>query len=171
LRRFLRLLPLITLTTRIKAPVERVFDLARSIEAHLETTSDTDETVVGGKSAGLLEKGDETTWAGTHLRFKQRLTVQITEMERPEFFIDQMVAGAFTAMSHRHAFEADGDNTIMRDEFDYVSRPNLLGKLIDNIFLTAHLRRFLSERNKALKKLAESDDWHRFLTENEPLRD
>jgi ligand-binding SRPBCC domain-containing protein len=148
-----------------------VYDLSRSVDAHLKAAAATGEAVVDGKETGLLNEGDQITWSGVHLGLKRKLTIRITEMVRPEFFIDEMVQGAFTAMTHRHAFEADGENTIMRDEFDYISRPNLLGKLIDSAFLTAYLRRFLCERNKALKKMAESEEWRRFLTENEPLSD
>ena len=34
-------MPLIELETQINAPMERVFDLARSIDAHMKSTEDT----------------------------------------------------------------------------------------------------------------------------------
>lgn len=161
--RFCVSLPVITSITRIKAPVERVFDLARSIEVHLESAVETGESVIQGRQSGLLESGDELTWSGKHLGFQQTLTVRITEFSRPDLFVDEMVKGAFRRLVHRHAFEADGEATIMRDEFDYVSRRGLLGLALDNIFLTAYLRSFLAKRNKRLKKIAESDRWQEFL--------
>ena len=39
-------MPVITLTTVIGAPRERVFDLARSIDAHQDSTGNTEERAV-----------------------------------------------------------------------------------------------------------------------------
>jgi len=39
-------LPTISIETIIAAPIERCFDLARSVEAHVETSHFTDERVV-----------------------------------------------------------------------------------------------------------------------------
>ncbi|MBL4755322.1 MAG: cell division protein, partial [Flavobacteriales bacterium] len=43
-------MPKINLTTKIKAPVERVFDLARSIDLHILSTTGTHEKAVAGKT-------------------------------------------------------------------------------------------------------------------------
>jgi hypothetical protein len=88
-------MPLIRLTTIIDAAIERCFDLARSVEAHLESTSATGERAVAGVTTGLLELGDEVTWDARHLGVRQRLRVQISEMDRPTRFVDEMVAGPF----------------------------------------------------------------------------
>lgn len=45
----------IYLETIIHAPIEKVFDLARSIDAHIQTTGNTHERVVAGKLSGLVE--------------------------------------------------------------------------------------------------------------------
>lgn len=42
---------IIELTTVIRAPRERVFDLARSIDAHQNTTNGTEELAVSGARA------------------------------------------------------------------------------------------------------------------------
>ena len=38
-----------------------------------------------------------------------------------------------------------------------------LGRLVDRLLLTRYLERFLLERNRMLKQVAESDEWKRFL--------
>ena len=92
-------------------------------------------------------------------------------MERPNRFTDEMVDGAFSRMSHLHRFEVNpAGETIMTDEFDYKSRGGPLGWIIENSFLTAHLRRFFAERNKVIKKVAESEGWREYLPD-EPLQD
>ena len=48
----------IHLTTPIHAPIKACFDAARSVDAHLSSTADTNEKVVGGRMTGLFEAGD-----------------------------------------------------------------------------------------------------------------
>ncbi|GHC45786.1 SRPBCC family protein [Roseibacillus persicicus] len=164
-------MPLITQTTRIKAPAKRVFDLSRSIELHLQSAGDTNERAIGEITTGLMTEGQELTWEGSHLRFRQSLTVKITEFHRPDSFTDEMVKGPFSHMKHVHRFEeSDEKVTTMIDEFDYSTRGGLLGWFIENSYLTAHLRRFLAERNKVIKRVAESEEWREFL-KDEPLED
>jgi hypothetical protein len=64
-------MPLIELTTVVRAPRERVFDLARSIEAHQHTTSGTWERAVAGVTHGLIGVGDEVTWETWHFGRRQ----------------------------------------------------------------------------------------------------
>jgi hypothetical protein len=47
-------MPIITLKTEIHAPIERCFDLARSIDLHQLSTAGTRERAVGGVTSGLL---------------------------------------------------------------------------------------------------------------------
>ena len=52
----------IDLTTHIRAPRERCFDLARSVELHTQSAAGTQEVAVAGRTRGLLALGDEVTW-------------------------------------------------------------------------------------------------------------
>jgi len=156
-------MPVIRLKTAIAAPVERVFDLARSIDAHTRTTGDTGERAVAGRTSGLIEAGETVTWVAKHLGVRQRLTSKITAMERPDFFVDEMVQGAFATMHHRHEFVGEGEGTLMRDIFEFTAPLGPLGWLAEKIFLTAYMEKFLRKRNAALKELAESDEWQQFL--------
>jgi hypothetical protein len=71
-------MPVIELDTLIQAPRERVFDLARSIDAHQSTTSHTREKAIAGTTTGLLEKDAEVTWQATHFGIRQTLKVRMT---------------------------------------------------------------------------------------------
>tara|TARA_R100000027_G_scaffold19410_2_gene14043 strand:- start:4385 stop:4885 length:501 start_codon:yes stop_codon:yes gene_type:complete len=154
---------LIQLTTRIAAPVERVFDLARSVEAHTASVSQTGEIAIDGKTSGLVEEGDTVTWEATHFGIKQRLKVQMTQVERPSMFEDRMVFGAFSSMSHQHRFEEKDGETEMRDRFEFQAPLGILGRIAERLFLTRYMTTFLQMRNEGLKELAESDRWRRFL--------
>ena len=99
----------IILHTRIEAPKERVFDLSRCIELHQDTTASTRERAVAGVTSGLLGLDEEVTWSAWHLGWRRRLKVRMTRYERPVFFEDSMVEGAFAMMRHEHHFADDGD--------------------------------------------------------------
>lgn len=148
-------MPLIELSTGIEAPIERVFDLARSIDAHMSSAAQTGERAVAGRTSGLIEAGETVTWEARHFGVKQRLTVKITEMDRPRSFEDVMVKGAFASMRHRHEFEEVDGVTRMRDRFEFSAPLGILGRMAEKLFLTAYMTRFLEIRNAHLKAAAE----------------
>ena len=55
---------LIELKIKIKAPIEICFDLARSIDLHVDSTNHTGEKAVGGVTSGLIGLGESVTWRG-----------------------------------------------------------------------------------------------------------
>jgi len=156
-------MPTIEIITRISAPVERVFDLARSIDLHVNSTSSSGERAVAGITHGLIGDGQEVTWSAKHLGIRQTLTVRITAFERPTHFSDTMIQGTFRSMEHHHWFEAEGGGTVMRDVFTYQSPLGFLGRIVDAIYLTGYLRNFLISRNQVVKTTVESDDWKKYV--------
>ena len=156
-------MPVIHLTTAINAPRERVFDLARSIEFHQASTGDTGERAVAGVTTGLIGAGQEVTWEARHLGVRQRLRVRLTACNRPDSFQDVMLQGAFSLMRHDHTFTGNDGQTVMTDRFEFRSPLGPLGWLVDRLFLTGYMQRFLETRNAILKRTAESDDWRRYL--------
>ena len=156
-------MPMIELTTAIRAPIDRVFDLARSIDAHQDSTGGTEERAVAGVAKGLIGMGGVVTWEARHFGVRQRLTVRVTAFERPQHFQDVMVSGAFKSMVHDHEFAEGPTGTVMRDRFEFESPLGILGRVADWLFLTSYMRRFLVRRNAMLKQLAESAEWRRYL--------
>jgi ligand-binding SRPBCC domain-containing protein len=156
-------MPLIKLSTVIRAPRERVFDLARSIDAHQDSTEGTHERAVAGVTTGLIGLNDEVTWEARHLGIRQRLSVRVTAFDRPKHFQDIMVKGAFKTMKHDHEFLEHPTGTLMVDHFEFQSPFGILGGIVDGLFLTAYMRHFLVRRNAILKHLAESQEGSRYL--------
>jgi ligand-binding SRPBCC domain-containing protein len=156
-------MPIIKLETVIHAPVERVFDLARCIDLHAESLSHTNEKAIAGITKGLINLGETVTWEATHFGFKQNLTSIITVCEKPFRFSDAMVSGAFARFDHEHIFEETRVNTIMRDIFDYDSPFGILGNIVDFLFLENYMKQLLKIRNEEVKRVAESDEWKKFL--------
>jgi ligand-binding SRPBCC domain-containing protein len=157
-------MPIIKIEMKIDAPVERVFDLARCIDLHTESMSETKEKAVAGKTKGLININETVTWEAIHFGIKQKLTSKITIYERPFRFRDVMVKGAFKRFDHDHFFETRNSRTIMKDVFDYDSPLGFLGKLADGLFLENYMKKLLESRNKLIKAVAESDEWKKYIS-------
>jgi ligand-binding SRPBCC domain-containing protein len=155
-------MPLLALTTTISAPIERCFDLARSIDFHLAAARRTQETAIRGRTSGLIEAGETVTWRARRLGVWRQLTVAITAFERPRHFRDAMLDGAFSSMWHDHYFEVREGATVMTDRFDYQAPMGVIGRLADQLFLKKYLHRFLADRAAQLKSCAESDEWRTY---------
>ena len=145
----------IVVETRIAAPIELCFDLARDIEVHLKTSSSTGERAVGSKTSGLLDLGDVVTFEGVHFGLRRRLTSKIVECDRPHRFVDEMVKGAFASLRHVHEFVLDGASVVMRDTLTWRSPLGVLGVVADKVFVEAHMRAFMVKKQSELKEYAE----------------
>ena len=156
-------MPVIKLITWIDAPIERVFDLSRSIDLHTNSTSSTGERAIAGVTSGLIGSGEEVTWRAKHFGVWQSLSVRVTAYERPFHFADAMVRGAFHRMEHQHHFSKQGTATEMQDMFSFEAPFWILGRIAESMFLTNYMRSFLVQRNQVLKATAESDDWKKYL--------
>ncbi len=149
-------MPRIVIDTFIKAPAEVCFDLMRDIRIHTQTTSQTNEKAVAGVTDGMIGLGQTVTFEGTHFGVRQRLTVEVTEFERPRLFVDEMTRGTFRSFRHVHEFSPEDGGTLMRDTLDWTSPFGILGRIVDKLFIEPHLRRLVTTRNSKLKELAES---------------
>jgi ligand-binding SRPBCC domain-containing protein len=157
-------MPTIHLTTFIAAPVSRVFDLARSVDVHKQSMKRHQEEAVAGTRFGLIEKNESVTWKAKHL-FKTRfLRSEITEMKKPDMFVDEQVKGDFKMMKHEHHFKPCENGTIMIDMIEFEAPFGSMGKFFNKVYLTAYLRRLIEHRNAVLKEVAESDKWRKFLS-------
>lgn len=136
-------MPIIKIEMPVNAPLERVFDLARSIDLHTETMSKLKEKAVAGRTSGLINIGETVTWEAVHFGFKQRLTSKITILDRSVHFRDSMVKGAFTRFNHDHFFEKSNSGTLMKDVFDYSSPLGMLGNIADALFLEKYMTKML----------------------------
>lgn len=160
---------LITLTL-IRAPLARCFDLARSVEVHLQGNVHFGEQAMaeGGITSGLVGLGQSVTWRARHFGVSQRLTSEITAFEPPGYFQDTMRRGAFRSMQHDHYFRAISPyETEMRDVFRFSAPIPVFGRLAEWLVLTRYMRTLLTERNAVVKQVAESNEWRKYLKEEQ----
>jgi len=142
----------------ISAPIEKCFDLARSVEVHLAGNVHFGEQAVaaGGVTTGLVGLGERVTWRARHFLVWQELTSEITALERPVYFQDAMISGAFRMMRHDHYFRAiDAGTTEMDDVFVFAAPLGPLGWIAEWLVLRRYMRALLMERNAAIKEFAE----------------
>ncbi|MBA9076433.1 MULTISPECIES: SRPBCC family protein [Rufibacter] len=128
-------MPVIELVTEINADRLLVFNLARSINLHMASTEHTNEVAIAGRTSGLIELNESVTWRAKHLGIYQNLSSKITAFDLPNFFVDEMVQGAFKRFRHLHSFEETQRGTRLKDHFDYDSPLGILGKITDKLFL------------------------------------
>lgn len=156
-------MPSIELTTVINAPIERCFDLARSIDLHKLSTKGTREEAIAGVTSGLIEKDQQVTWRASHFGITQTLTSRITAFEYPCYFRDELVEGAFKSIKHDHVFQKSEDKTVMNDKFYFESPGWILGMVLNKLVLTRYLQNLLKKRNQIIKDIAESEKWKTIL--------
>lgn len=153
-------------TLRINALIERCFDLARSVEVHVAGNRHRGEQAValGGVTTGLIGMGDRVTWRARHFGIRQRLTSEITAFDRPRYFQDRMLRGAFAFMEHDHYFTSTGDGaTEMRDVFRFAAPLGWIGRIVEVFVLRQYMARLLGERNAVIREIAESQEWPQYL--------
>ena len=156
-------MPVIELKTTIHAPIQRCFDLSRSIDLHADSMAHTREKPIAGRTSGLIEQGETVTWRARHFGITQQLTSLITDVQSPTFFADEMVKGAFKRFRHEHHFAEKEGVTTLVDIFDYTSPLGPLGKIFDLLVLKNYMRDLLIRRNEVLKAYAESEKWKMLL--------
>jgi ligand-binding SRPBCC domain-containing protein len=152
----------IELRTPIAAPVERCFDLSRSIDLELASTQGR-LRAIAGVTSGLIGPGQEVTWSGRHFGIVIRHTSRITAYEFPRYFQDSMLRGAFHSYCHDHYFETRNRGTVMKDVVRFAAPYGLLGRVIERLVLERHMRRLLDCRNSYVKQVAEGDLYKRYL--------
>jgi len=150
-------MPFIKLQTYINAPVKDCFNLSRNIDLHQQSMQQHNEQAIAGVTSGRIGLHDTVTWKARHFGLTFKMTVQITEMQSPAFFVDEMVRGPFKWLRHYHAFEANGIGTLMTDEFVFKLPLGWLGKIADKALVTKHLQKLLEQRNQVIKQIAESN--------------
>ncbi|ASZ10231.1 SRPBCC family protein [Chitinophaga pendula] len=156
-------MPTIHLTTVIYAPLDRVFDLSRSITLHKRSMEHRQEDAIKGRTNGLIENGETVTWRARHLGKMRELTMKISGMLRPGYFCDEMVDGDFRHIKHEHYFKEIENGTIAIDIMEFSSPYGLLGRLLEKFYLTTYMTRLLQERNLVIKEFAESEKWRVIL--------
>jgi ligand-binding SRPBCC domain-containing protein len=160
---------LITLQIHIAAPPDRCFLLSLNIDLHRESTAKTNERAIAGVTHGLIGLNQTVTFQGRHFGLMLTHQTLISKYDRPHHFQDIMLRGLFKSFVHDHYFDATPEGTtLMRDELRFAAPLGPLGRIAEILVLRRHLQRFLVERNRTLREIAESASsvWEPFLADD-----
>ncbi|VXB77729.1 Ligand-binding SRPBCC domain-containing protein [Arthrobacter sp. 9AX] len=127
-----------------------LFDLARSIDVHKDSMMQSHEEAIGGVTSGLISLGEEVTWRAWHFGIPLQMTSRITEMQIPNYFVDEQVKGPFQRARHVHEFSQDSAGTTMVDRIEFVAPFGPIGRLVEKLVLGRYLQRLIETRNRHL---------------------
>ena len=155
--------------TTILAPPERCFDLARSVDLHAASASVIHGKATAGRTEGLSDLGDRTTWSARFFGMRFSLTTEITAFERPRGFSDVLYSGLFRHFGHVYTFApVNVGQTVMTDEFSFQSPFGFVGAVLDTLILRRRMEAVMEGRARYVKRVAESQEWHEYLQRNTP---
>jgi ligand-binding SRPBCC domain-containing protein len=148
----------IRVATWIDGPVERCFLLSLSIGLHAASASNTWISKGGKVASGLLHEGETVTLPGRPFGVLKH-TSRIDLVRPHSYFRDVMISGNFRHFVHEHHFAPMNDGTRIRDEIRFSSQWGSLG----NLLARKRLKAYLAQRTAAIKRVAESEEWRRYL--------
>jgi ligand-binding SRPBCC domain-containing protein len=151
-------------TTWVNAPMERCFRLATSAEFHSAAGA---SAAVQGTNPDGLQVGDTLLWQAWRCGLHLSHTSRIDQLRPFTYYREIMVEGGFRKYDHEHHFAPMDDGTRMRDEVHFVSPMGPLGVVLEHVLLRKYVTRLLVDRHSRLKRAAESDEWRKYLHEEQ----
>lgn len=152
----------------VHAPIERCFQLSCSLElVHQELGMD----AVSGKTTGLVTGGDIVRWEGWQLGMKHFHVSHISGFEQPVFMQDTMLHGRFKTFQHDHHFREQQscghgeEGTLLEDELRFSLPFGNLGRFVARTIMVPHIHKLMASRFQRIKRIAEGEDWRRYLPE------
>lgn len=155
----------------IRAPIARVFDLVRSVDAHTVTSSTIGGQAVAGKTSGLAEVNDVTTYSARFFGLRFTLATRVTALNSPHSLTETLARGLFSEFGHIYALRPLESGAVeLTDAFTFRSPLGVIGALFDSLILKPVMIRAMTDRLEGLRHIAESDEWRRFLPDSERLK-
>lgn len=149
----------IHLTTFIKAPVERVFDLCRNTTVYKKALEGRNESLSASASGILVNAGDTVTLTARHLGKTRAMTARILEMTVPEKFVEEQVKGDLKSFRHEHHFKPVENGTLVIDLIEMEEPRDAIGGVLGKWFMKNYFEALLNKRNALIKLYAESEKW------------
>ena len=152
-------MPKIHLTTFIKAPVDRVFDLSRNISLYKKALQDRKEKISSGAASNLVSSGETVTLHARHFGKTRMVTARVMEINKPLTLVEEQVKGDLKAFRHERHFKEIDNGTILIDMVEFEGPRDMIGNLFSQFFLKNYIEKILLQRNELIRQYAESDKW------------
>jgi ligand-binding SRPBCC domain-containing protein len=153
----------IHLTTFIKAPVERVFDLSRNLTIFKATLQNRKEKFTSGAGASLVDQGDTLTLHAKHLGKNRVMTARVVELSKGESFVEEQVKGDLKSFRHERHFKTVANGTILIDLLEFEGPRDMMGSFFSKFYLKTYLEKLVRHRNEVIRKYAETEKWRAVL--------
>ncbi len=153
----------IHLTTFIKAPVDRVFDLCRNTTIYRKALNNGNESISASASDILIKQGDTLTFSARHLGKVRALTARVIEMEKHQKFVEEQVKGDLKSFRHEHYFKPVENGTIVIDMVELEEPRDAIGGFLGRFFMKKYFEKIFSKRNELIKHYAESGQWRTIM--------
>ncbi|WP_335975815.1 SRPBCC family protein [Gaetbulibacter jejuensis] len=148
-------MPSIKTETLINANIKLCFDLARDVAIHEQSLDRASLRAVSGKTSGILELGEWVSWEEEHFGFLQHLTLKISELEKPNYFVEEMVEGIFESFRNEFHFKAYGEKTLLVNVLSFELPYGFLGKMTKKVIMRNYAKSLLKSRVEYLKSAIE----------------
>ena len=148
----------------VRAPARRCFDLARSVDLHVDSSAGIRARAVGGRTRGLSGAGDSPTWSARFFGLRFTMTTRIEDFAAPGRFGDRLTRGLLRRFAHVYRFEPtpDGGCTVS-DELTVEAPFGPLGRVMERLYLARRMRGLVRQRLEHIQRLAEGGGWRRYL--------
>jgi ligand-binding SRPBCC domain-containing protein len=154
----------IHLTTFIAAPIERVFNLSRSLAVYKYLFNNRKERFSSGAGSGLLNKDETLSIIARHAGKTRLSMLKVTTMEKPVRFTEEQVKGDLQHYRHEHYFKAVDNGTIVIDLLDFGHPRGIIGKYLGKIYLRNYLEELIRKHNEVIRSYAETEKWRAVLS-------
>ena len=155
----------------ITAPIARVFDLVRSVDAHTATSGGIGGLAVGGKTSGLAQIGDVTVWSARFFGLRFKLATRVSALESPHCLTETLERGLFTEFGHVYTLRPLESGAVeLTDAFNFRSPLGVIGAVFDELILKPVMTKAMTARLEGLRAIAQGDDWRRFLPESPEIK-
>ena len=122
---------------RVRSSVGRCFDLARSVDLHVDSSQEIGARAVAGRTSGLSGAGDSTTWSARFLGLRFSMTTRLENFSPPAGFGDRQTRGLLRRFAHIYRFAlAPDDGCLMSDELTVEAPFGPLGRLMERLYLS-----------------------------------
>ena len=157
-------IPVVVHETRVRAPTERCFDLARSVTLHMDSSGTIDARAVEGRCHGLSSEGDETVWSARFCGLRFRMATRIVSFAYPTQFGDRLTCGLLRRFEHVYRFQPlQNGGCAMSDELTVEAPFGVFGRLVEGLYLTRRMHQLVQRRLEHIKAVAESEQWRQYL--------
>ena len=145
----------------VRAQIERCFALSTHLAVVEMTLA---MRPVGGRLQRAVVGGDTVRWRGWKWGLPHHHESLIEEFDPPFFFRDCMIAGRFAAFEHEHRFMSRVDGSVLlKDELRFRMKWGVAGLVIARNVVLPHIRKLMRERFALIRRLAEGEEWRRYL--------